>query len=274
MASDFTILGSIPTIHHAEAAQFDRVLKAFSDSADQIGPWCTVVLNYRFVHAAGQLIDGDTDWKGEMDLLLFSEHKMVVYELKGFRAQVIYGRTDGIPWTIRRAASTKRELVKSFFLQASKERAFLQRDFLPAFDQRHPELAGNHWLVDARVVLKAGSDLSGFFYKLPLTETPEDLETNVLSKLPREEDRAFVEHAFSGREEMTGKLQRIKLSPQDYGRLNSLYRQNGIVPRTQKWFRILTEDMLLQDQPRLGSDRFTLSRQTADEIIIELLASC
>ncbi len=273
MDDDFSIYGQPPTESSAEAAQFDRVLRALSRARDVIGPWCTLLLNHRFTHIAGSLIDGDVDWNGQMDILLFSEHKIVVYELKGFTAKIIYAKTDNSPWVVHRAASNEPEEVKSFFQQASKQRAFLQRDFLHRFDGLHPEMAENHWLVDARVVLKAGSDLSGFFYKVPLTETLDDLEQKVLSKFAHPADKAFVRNAFSGVEAETGKLQRIKLSHEDYDHLKALYRDNGIIPRTQKWFRLVAEDQLHSDLLQLGSLRFTLSKDIAREMV-EGLLSC
>ena len=215
-------------------------------------------------------MDGDSGWNGQMDILLLSEHKIVVYELKGFTAKIIYAKTDNSPWVLQRAAATEPDEVRSFFQQASKQRAFLQRDFLKRFDDIHPELVADHWLVDARVVLKAGSDLSGFFYKVPLTENLADLEEKVLPKVVRQEDKEFVRRAFSGIEPGTGKLQRIELAPNEYERLNALYRDNDITPRTQKWFRLVTEDQLLEDLRQAGSDRFTLSMEMAYQMIGEL----
>jgi hypothetical protein len=273
LRSGFSVLGTVPATNGAERAQFQRVIRILSKARNRIGPWCVAVVNHDFVHSAGPLIDGDSDWNGQIDLLLLAEHKIAIYELKGFTARIIYGKTDNSPWVIEKAASNSTEKVRSYFQQASKQRAFLQRDFLPKFDARHPELVGqNHWLVDARVVLKSGSDISGFFFKVPLTETENELEQNVLSRLELAGDREFVRRAFSGVEVETGKLHRIKLPLEDYERLKKIYREHDLRPRTQKWFGIVTEDLIAEDLNQIGSDRFTLTGSTASTMIEELLS--
>lgn len=264
-----TVIGDAPTSSAAEAVQFERVIAILQNCQDRIGPWGYLILDHGFAHARGDIIDVDHDWNGQIDILLIAPHRIAIYELKGFTVTIIYGTTGSGQWKIRRAAAGEEEASRSFFLQASEQRAFVLRDFLHKFHERHPEYAHNHWVVDARVVFKDGSDLSGFFYGVPLTEMPETLEHDVLPLVSTEEDKAFVRSAFSARERGTNKLQRAVWGS-DLRNLRRIYQENGIRPRTSKWFRVITEEQIPADLADIGSDRMLIDRECANLMIEEL----
>ncbi len=266
------VVGSIPTTHGAEEAQFERVLDILRSAEELFGSWSYLIFNHGFSHERGEVMERDQDWNGEIDILLISPNKIVIYELKGFTATVVQGSTDSNPWRIKRLASGIEETVGSYFIQASKQRAFVVQDFFRRFDRRHPEYAHNHWIVDSRLVFRTGSDLSGFAYSVPRTESPETLQTDILPLVANDDDRLFVADAFSGEEYGTGKLGRIGMTEAEEQRLRTIYKKNGITPRTARWFGVITEDQIPSDLPDTGSDRFLLDQKAASGIIDDLLA--
>lgn len=266
------VIGEVPTESDAEAAQFTRILNIFEEAQEQIGPWSYLVLDHGFTHRRGQLIDVDSDWNGQIDILLLAPQKIAIYELKGFTASIISGTTGPESWKIRRLALGVEESVASYFIQASKQRAFILRDFFPRFGERHPEYAHNHWVVDSRLVFKAGADLSGFAHSIPMTETTEKLESDVLPFIASDDDKEFVRYAFSGTEFQTNKLHRGGLTGPEQKRLQRIYSENLITPRTAKWFKVITEEQVRNDLSGLGSDRFSLEPQSAEIMIEDLLA--
>ena len=213
--SKFRIIGDIPIQDPAETSQFERVLALLREAAGRIGPWCIVVLDVLYYHNRGKVIDDDNDWNSQIDILVFSENRIIAYELKGFTAKIIYGKTDNQDWIIKRRNSTKTNKVPSFFKQASKHHAFLVRDFLPEYRDNHPQLSENHWIVDARVVLKPESDLSGFSYGIPSTIFKDKFESDVIIRIQSVSGREFIRKFYSGIEEETGKLHSVKVSPDE-----------------------------------------------------------
>ncbi len=268
-----TIKGDVPTAHDAESVQFARVIASLTQHANRVGEWGYLLLDHGFSHKRGDVIDADQDWNGQIDILLLAPHKIVIYELKGFTAAIKHVTSGPGRWTIQRAASGEEEQVRSYFLQASKQRAFLLRDFLRSFERSHPQYADNHWMVDARVVFKEGSDLSGFFYSVPNTETEEKLETDVISNLNDEGSKAFVRSAYSDREPGTNKLQRIRPTQLELDRMQRIYAENGIMPRTSKWFKVITEEQIPGDLEEVGSDRFTLDPEGAGLLMDDLAST-
>lgn len=89
-----TIVGKIPNSHPAEMMQFKRVLNILRKKASLIGDWSFIVLDQKYSHEAGALMDSDTDWNGQIDMLLISANKIVVYELKGFVTKIEFGTTN------------------------------------------------------------------------------------------------------------------------------------------------------------------------------------
>lgn len=190
--------------------------------------------------------------------------------MKGFTAKIIKGTTDNNKWKIKRWNSSKSNEVTSFFQQASKHHAFLVSDFLPKYRDNNIHLSENHWIVDARVVLKPESDLSGFFYKFPQTIFKDSLKTDVLDNISSASDIDFIIGLYSGIEQETGKLSAKNVSIKDYQRANEIFRDNSIPLRTKKWFRLITENQIQSDILQTGSDRFILDWDTAVDIGMQL----
>ncbi|MDA3939155.1 MAG: nuclease-related domain-containing protein [Spirochaetia bacterium] len=215
-------------------------------------------------------MDYDKDYKSQIDILLLSENRIIAYELKGYTAKIIDGTTDNNKWKIKRWKSSKSENVKSFFQQASKHHAFLVSDFLSQYRSNHIHLSESHWIVDARVVLKSESDLSGFFYKFPQTIFKDSFKLEVLDNISSVSDIEFLTQLYSGIEEKTGKLSAINLSQDNYQRANKIFQDNSIPLRTEKWFRLITENQIQLDILQTGSDRFHLNWESAMDIAIQL----
>jgi hypothetical protein len=270
LKTKFKIIGDIPSQHPAESSQFERVLDLLRSASDQMGPWSIAVLDIPYYHKRGKKIDYDRDWNSQIDILLLSEHRIIAYELKGFTAKIIKGTTDKTKWKIKRWNSSKSNKVLSFFDQASKHHAYLVSDFFPKYRDNNIHLSKNHWIVDARVVLKPESDLSGFFYKYPQTIYKESLRTDVLDNISSTSEFDFIIDLYSGYEQRTGKLSAKKVSTKDYQRANEIFRDNCIPIRTEKWFRLLTENQIQPDISQTGSNRFYLDWESAMNIAIQL----
>ena len=273
MDSRFQIIGSVPRTSEAEAAQFGRIIPILRDAALSQDEWGILVLSVPYRHTPGSLIENDQTWAGEIDVLLLATNRIVVYELKGYTVELRYAPTNSRDWKIKRANGSRSMHVRSTFLQASKQRAYLLRDFLEDFRERHGLGAEPHFVVDARVVYKAGSDLSGFFYAIPRTEDPDMFDEKVTSKIVDDEDRQFVRWCYAWKEQGKGKHMLRRLLRVDFERLKMIYAANGIQGRTADWFSPLTESQIPQDYATTGSDRFELTRELAEEMAHDLLSS-
>ncbi len=262
-SSNFVTYGIIPKNHPAEIAQFERVIGILKSNAHIIGPWVVCVLDIPIIHKAGNRIDSDTDWRGQIDMLIISRNKIVLYELKGFTAQILYGKTDNREWKIRRWRSRRPELVPSFFQQASKNRAYILQDFLENYRNTHDRLENQHFVVDARVVLKEESNLNGFFYRIPRTIEEEVFYNEILPRIYDTEDRNLMQKLYSGIEVETGKLHTVKLDKEEYKQSQDIFRKYNIPIRTDKWFRLLTEKDIVLDLYGTGSDRFIIEQEKA-----------
>ena len=100
-----------------------------------------------------------------------------------------------------------------------------------------------------------------------MTERADEFESEVLAEIHVADDREFVRNVYSGREYATGNLRRRKLSQADYERLKEIYVRYGLKPRTSKWFRVISEDIIASDLPETGSDRLHLSREAGARIV-------
>jgi hypothetical protein len=257
------IVGSIPTASPAEHAQFERVISALKKVVSTHEPWAVVALDADYQHSAGDRMDADHDWCGQLDMVLFCRQRIIIYELKGYTVEIRYGTTTNQKWKIKRRASDHPVLVPSLFQQASEQRAFLLQEYLERFRLAPLFNMSTHFVVDARIVFKGESDLSGFFYAIPRTEDHEIFQCEVLDRISDDDDRRFTDDFFSGIEYCTGKRFRPNRPRHEYERLKSIYAKYDIRPRTTKWFRTITENMIADDFPETGSDRFELSYDIA-----------
>ena len=257
------IYGTCPSSDPAEQAQFKRVTQIIVKASRSKCEWAFILRNFNYRHRAGERIEFDKDWNGQFDVVFMSEHKLILYELKAFTVDIRYGNTGPAKWRIRPLSSAKPILVRSYFQQVSKQRAFFLQDYLEHLrGTGHLELE-DHFVVDARLVFKTGSNLNGFFYRPVMTIEEAAFNEEVLGSIECESDREFVKDVYSDREQGTGKLKRCRRSRDDYNRLKSIFLTQEIQNRTNKWFGLLTEDRIAKDLCSCGSDEFTIRREDA-----------
>jgi hypothetical protein len=266
MKNKIRILGSCPEANPAERGQIIRVTNEIAIAAAKEDDWAIIVRDVDYSHHAGKRIEFDRDWNGQFDILVFTQSKIVIYELKAFTVNIIYGNTGPQNWYIRRLNASGPNRVPSYFLQVSKQRAYLLRDYLESLRLSNTFTDEQHFVVDARLVFKSGSNLSGFFHSPTRTIHDESFELDFLNNITAVSDKEFMENAYSHREKETGKRLLRRLPKEDYARLNDIYLTYGFVDRTTKWFKMLTEEMIIKDYGTCGSDRFSISFADAIEI--------
>jgi hypothetical protein len=228
-----------------------------------------VMLDVDYIHKAGRRIENDTDWTGQIDLLLVRKDRIVIYELKSKRCKIVRGRTDNQPWTIDYLPSGPKRQERSFFDQVSKQRAdFIQR-FLNEFKRSRQNLSGLKFIVDARVVFESGSDISGFYYKIDSTTKADEFQEKVLARIGDDEERAFVYNAYA-RSTNPSNLKLRSLEAADLKRLHAIYRKWDVRTKTEKWFKVITEDELIADVASAGYETFSLRDEDMHAMAREL----
>jgi hypothetical protein len=235
------------SIQNAESAQVARILRTLRAIESRLGDELVVLVNFSFIHTKGNQIEDDKDWDGEIDLVVFSQHITVVYELKAKKVYIQKGTTDNRYWEFNYLDIDRRKHRFPFFSQASKQRAFLIRDYLNEWKVRYEIPKPNHFRIDSRLVFLPGSNYTRFFYKLPAEYEHEAFEIEYLSKIPNPEDRRILDHAYSVISEKTGKRKLMHVEPEVYTRLYEIINENEIVVKTANWFKILTEDQIEKD---------------------------
>jgi hypothetical protein len=227
------------------------------------------MLDVDYVHKAGRRIENDTDWSGQIDLLLVRKNRIVIYELKSKRCKIVRGRTDNQPWVIEYLPSGPKLKERSYFDQVSKQRADFIQHFLNDFKRKRPTLDGTKFVVDARVVFKSGSDISGFYHKIDNTTKADEFQQEVLARILDDEERDFVYNAYTP----AAKPSQLKLGTLDSSelrRLHAIYRKWNVRTKTEKWFKVLTEDGIEADLGNGGYHTFSLSGEDVDAMAQEL----
>lgn len=265
---EMKIYGRIPETHRNEAEQFKRVMGVIKANTPPETP-TAVMLDVDYVHKAGRRIDNDSDWAGQIDLLLVRKDRIVIYELKSKLCKVLRGRTDGQRWTIEYMPSGPRKQERSYFDQVSKQRADFIQHFLNDFKRTRPNLNGVKFVVDARVVFKSGSDISGFYHKIDNTAKADEFQEKVLARIRDDEERAFVYEAYT-RGKKPSELTLGTLSGADLRRLHTIYRKWNVRTKTEKWFKVITEDELADDVTSDGYGTFSLGEEDMDAMAQEL----
>ena len=262
------LYGRIPNAHRDETEQFHRVLKLIEANSTPETP-TAVMLDVDYIHRAGRRIENDTDWTGQIDLLLVRENRIVIYELKSKRCKIVRGRTDNQPWTIEYLPSGPKRKERSYFDQVSKQRADFIQHFLNDFKRKRPSLKGTKFVVDARVVFESGSDLSGFYHKIDNTTKADEFQPKVLALIEDDEERAFVYNVYA-RATNPSNLKLRALETADLRRLHAIYRKWNLRTKTEKWFKVLTEDEFAADVAREGYETFSLGVKDIDAMAREL----
>ena len=258
------VYGECPIANPAEHDQFNRVTSVIVEATASQCDWAVILRDFDYRHRAGKRIEFDQDWNGQFDMLVLAENKIIIYELKAFTVSILYGNTGPADWLVRRRAAKRPNKVSSYFVQASKQRAFFLQDYLHRLCGLGIFTSEDHFAVDSRLVFKSGSDISSFFHRIPMTENEDTFEIQILSRVHAEDDRRFVKDVFSEREPGTGKLKRRKIPHEEYKRLKGIFASNAIQGRTTKWFRVITEAEIIEDFRTCGSDGFTIKEEDAD----------
>jgi hypothetical protein len=262
------LYGTIPTEHPGESAQFHRILSALSQNASLLGHWACALLNFDYSHLAGTRIDNDVDWNGQFDIVLLSQNRIIIYELKAMRVRILQGRSDASRWHMEYVEGG-RFTERSYFDQASKQRAFFLREYLSDFVKRHNVPEPNHYVVDSRLIFFPGSDVSGFHHKVQSTTTPEALASEILPRITDPSEAAFVRDAFVVPIAHSGELKRRRMTPGDQQRLEDIWSRYNIRHKTAKWFSIITEDQIPADLAQPGFPEFDLRPDDAATIAAE-----
>jgi len=260
--------GRIPDAHRGETEQFRRVLQLIKANSPPETP-TAVMLDVDYIHKAGRRIENDTDWTGQIDLLLVRKNRIVIYELKSKRCKIVRGRTDNQPWTIQYLPSGPKRQERSYFDQVSKQRADFIQHFLNEFKQSRQNLGGLKFVVDARVVFESGSDVSGFYYKIDSTTKADEFQQKILARIGDDEERAFVYNAYA-RATNPSDLKLRTLETADLKRLHAIYRKWDVRTKTEKWFKVITEDELTADVASAGYKTFSLCAEDMDAMAREL----
>jgi hypothetical protein len=240
------IFGNTSTIS-AESKQVMRLLRNLKEIENRIEDEFIILINFKYEHQKGDVIEDDKDFDGEIDMAVFARHMVVIYELKAKKVLIRSGTTDNRFWEYQYLDETRRIKRFPFFAQASKQRAYLLREYLNDWKLRFQIPQPNHFSIDSRIVFLPGSDFSRFFYKAPAEYSAEAFETDFLALVDDREDRDFLNHAYSGINEFSGRKKRIKLSSTEYTKLYKIIREYGIVLKTENWFNVITEDQIMND---------------------------
>ncbi len=257
--------GRVPHNHWKETEQFNRVLKIVRSSLEELGDWAVVLMNFEYAHHPGIRIENDHDWRGQFDIVLLAATRMIILELKAQKLHLLVGRSDERRWWRRSAAGIVLP-CRSYFHQVSEQRAFFLQDYLNSFKERNAIPEPNHYVVDARLVLLPGSDLSHFYHKVPVDYPMDKFDADVLDHIENDEDRRFVQYSYSGESMRPEFLRLRRLSSKGLQRLNDIWIGSGLTPKTAKWFKLITEDKLADDLRMCGSDMFKLTLDQARTI--------
>jgi len=265
--------GTIPQLYKWEADQYHRVKNKILSGLKTSEKWCILVYDAPFHHDAGTEIENDYDWDGQIDLVVLTQSKIVIYELKAFTIILHKGSSNHELWHVQRQRGKKIEKHRSYFEQVSKQKAHLLDDIIriDTFQAKYNYNKQNHYLIDARLVFKDNSDLSGFYYDVPKTMKPEKFDKEILSKITSDKDVCFVKNCYCNIEAKYGNRLIRNLSKADNRKLREIFLQYGIEIRTAKFFNLIRENEIVHDLSNTGSDRFTLSLESAKYVALNLI---
>ena len=265
---NLNVYGELPSHDEAEREQVKRVLHLLNKQYNLIGPWNVIFVNKNYKHQKGSIIEKDKDWCGQYDLIVLSEHKIIIYELKGFQTHLIEATTSQKKWVMKNSNQDRIVKRNSYFTQASKQRIAFLKDVLESLTEQ----GMNHWDVDSRVIFKDGSHLVNFWYFPTATIDEESFQTEYLSNISNEKDSRLLQEYFSKEEKGTGKKMLRPLRSNEVSDLRRIFRENQLNIRTTKWFKVLTERQIVEDLKTTKSSRFLLNYETAEEIMKRLTA--
>lgn len=251
-----TLLGYTKNLMDHEKATIDQIVNKFSydDRVKDIP--LKIVINIDYSHEPTDQLENDEGWKGQFDCILIGRNHLVIYELKN-KVAFVEAYTDGRDYKVRYIDSNIYRTEKSYFLQISKQRAFLLQDYLSGMKERGEISKENHFAVDARLVLPDGADIN-IHHRVPLDFYFEEFN-KLISKL-NQEDADIINKNYRVVE---GKYKLID-GQKDYFNLNRIFDDHPEFKRTMKWFKVIMISQIIDDFLTCGSKRFNL---TEDEIM-------
>lgn len=266
--SRMEVYGSIPVQDFRERDQFVRMLRLIDKGIDSLGGWAVVLLNFDYRHLAGNLIENDRSWNGQFDMVVLCEHRILLYELKAMRVRLVNATTDECGWQMESLNGRKLH-PGSLFDQISKQRTHFLQTYMNGFKQRHEIPEPNHYVVDARLVFRSGSDLSRFDYKPPVDYRKDLFEQEVLNPVLDDEARAFVRGCFVPDPPRNEWLRQNALSRNERQRLNQFWKQWNLPVKVAKWLKVITEDEVASDLQEPSYEEFGLTKEQAGLIADE-----
>lgn len=257
------LFGKIPSKNKiAEYRQFMRVVSIIKKMVEKNDENGIILSGIEYEHKKGFLIDNDSSWNGEIDIILILSSKLIIYELKAKEITIRFGTTDSRNWKWHYNSNPDKCNSDSFFIQASKQRAYFLREYLNNFKKSYKIPEPNHFVVDSRIILKNGSDFTKFFFKPPANYDMKKFENNILEKIIDKSDKDFMISAYSEESEKIGFNRLRKLEILEYENLCNIIKKYKISLKTANWFKILTEEQIEQD--------FMAIPEKTDEIFISL----
>ena len=230
-----------------EYKQHKRILKKINKMLNATNIDGIVLSGLDYSHDKDNIINNDSSWNGEMDIVLLTSHKTVIYELKAKEITICTGTTSGKNWKFYYNSDSKKYHFQSFFDQASRQRAYLTRDYLNKFKAKYKIPEPNHFVVDSRLVLLPGSDYSKFYIKPPRNYDMGKFKENILDKIVEDDDKKFMINAYSKKTKKSGINDLVKLTPENYIILRNIIDKYQLKLKSGNWFRVLTENLIEED---------------------------
>jgi hypothetical protein len=89
MSKSLQFKGEIPNKGRSEYQQFIRVESIIRSELEKTGQWAFICRSVPYQHRQKGCIGNDQDWNGEIDLLIITEDRIIIYELKSTKMRLI-----------------------------------------------------------------------------------------------------------------------------------------------------------------------------------------
>jgi hypothetical protein len=181
--------------------------------------------------------------------------------------RLIHGRPDRHDW---KWENNQREIIKakSDYMQINLQRVALLKDKLEIMRTELGISSDMHFRIDARLVYRDTTDISGYSPKFPRDFHRDEFESDIINSIADSDDEASVRNAYiiettNYKGDSLLEL-RPGLSHQEKRNLYRIFAQNDMLDyRKRKWFRIIHEHDLLEDLGHPGYQDFQITREQA-----------
>jgi hypothetical protein len=270
MSKSLQFKGEIPNKGRSEYQQFIRVESIIRSELEKTGQWAFICRSVPYQHRQKGCIGNDQDWNGEIDLLIITEDRIIIYELKSTKMRLIHGRPDRHDWKWENGQHEEIK-AKSDYMQLNLQRVALLKDKLETLRAELGISADMHFRIDARLVYRDETDISGYKPKFPRDFHRDEFESAIINSIADTNDKASVRKAYiiettNYKGDSLLEL-RPGLSHQEKRNLYRIFAQNDMLDyRKRKWFRIIHEHDLLEDIGHPGYQDFQITREQAASI--------